>query len=104
MLLLELEPLWLTSGPDRYGMGVSFRCPHCDTRLAIWFENPLDGGTSVNPTTHRGPLWKRTSGEDFDTLTLTPSINAMERDPDTRLVVVLHWHGFIQNGVMITCN
>lgn len=81
-------------------MGLSFRCPHCTRRLAIWFENPLDGGPSIDRASHRGPLWKR-CGDDFDLLTLTPSIDAMERDPETREIVVVHWHGFVSNGVML---
>jgi hypothetical protein len=101
--LIDLEPRWLTSGDNRHGMGVSFRCPHCETRLAVWFENPIDGGASINPANHRGPLWKR-SGDSFETLTLATSIDAKERDPDTRAVVTLHWHGFISNGLLLPCN
>ena len=100
LCLTDLDPRWLSSGPSRRGMGVSFRCPHCTTRLAVWFENPLDGGPSIDRMTHRGPLWKR-SGDSFDTITLTPSIDARERDPDTREVTVVHWRGFISNGVML---
>jgi hypothetical protein len=81
-------------------MGLSFRCPHCERRLAVWFENPVDGGPSIDPATHRGPLWKR-SGDDFDLLTLTPTIDAKERDPETREIVAVHWHGYIDRGMLI---
>ena len=84
-------------------MGMSFRCPHCEIRLAVWFENPLDGGPSIDRSTHRGPFWAR-SGDDFDALTLVPSIDARERDPDTRGVTVIHWHGFIHKGAMLVIN
>ena len=66
-------------------------------KLIVWFENPLDGGPSIDPTKHRAPLWKR-GGETFETLSLTPSINATERDPETGAVTTAHWHGFILNG------
>lgn len=98
MRLVDLDPNWVsTSG--RQGMGLRFRCPHCDTHLVVWFENPLDNGPSLDPAKHRAPLWKR-MGDTFETLTLTPSINASERDPETGKVVTYHWHGFIQNGEM----
>lgn len=71
-------------------MGVSFICPvhQGGCYLGVWFANPVDGGPPHPPDrpdsgTHR---WHRV-GETFETLTLTPSIDA----PD-------HWHGFIQNG------
>lgn len=66
-------------------MGVTFECPtHRDTfcRLGVMFANPVDGG-AVCPARHH---WQRT-GETFETLTLTPSINAVD-----------HWHGHINNG------
>ncbi len=100
MRLADLDPRWLASGPKRHGMGVSFRCLHCDIRLAVWFENPLDGGPSIERSSHRGPLWKRT-GDAFDTITLTPSIDAKERDPETRAVIMVHWHGFIADGALV---
>ena len=66
-------------------------------RLIVWFENPIDGGPSLDPTHHRAPLWKR-RGETFETLSLQPAINANERDPDTGAVVTQHWHGYITDG------
>jgi|SRR5271155_4039559 len=99
MRLLDQDPRWLTTGYLRHGMGVSFRCPHCDTRLAVWFVNPLDGGLPIDTETHAGQRWTR-SGADFDTLTLFPSINAKEKDPVTEITIV-HWHGFAHRGALV---
>ncbi len=104
--LVDLEPAWITTtASERRGMGVSFLCPvHGATGgpsgsacyLGVWFENPVDGGLPYKPgdsyrprpNESRGPepLWHRT-GETFDDLTLTPSIDAKD-----------HWHGFITGG------
>jgi len=97
MRLVDLDPRWgvdradvVIGGerryvPDRAGMGITFWCPHCRaTRLAVWFVNPVDG----RPPHAAKHLWTR-AGESFETLTLTPSIDASESG---------HWHGFITNG------
>lgn len=103
MHLLDQEPRWLTTGHLRHGMGVSFRCPHCTVRLAIWFVNPLDGGPPIDAGAHVGQRWNR-SGADFDTLTLFPSINAKEKDPVTKETTIMHWHGFIHRGALVAFN
>lgn len=99
MRLLELDPHWMKGyfdGPERHGMGITFDCPHCPagkrTRLGVAFVNPVDGGAPMplDPTGKNGWrfLWRRT-GDTFETLTLTPSIDASAQG---------HWHGFISNG------
>lgn len=70
MKLANLLPQYIATNPFRRGMGVSFKCPHCDQRVEIWFENPLDGGYADSGNL---PLWKQT-GETFQKLTLFPSI------------------------------
>lgn len=108
MKLTELDPHWVGAGgegvsdkdghpvPERHGVGLSFNCPEgCDSRGYVSFENPLDGGPAyeIRP----GQQWQRT-GDTFETLTLTPSIQ--------RHKVGDHgcsWHGFITNGEIITC-
>jgi hypothetical protein len=78
----------------RTGLGISFNCPcGCDSRCAIPFSNPIDGGPST--TTHAGGGWQRT-GETFDDLTLEPSIHRVGGCPKS-------WHGWIRNGEVITC-
>lgn len=97
MKLTDLDPRWACDADiviggvarhyeGRQGMAVSFECPHCrECRLAVWFANPIDG---LPPTDDATKLWQRT-GETFETLTLTPSIDASKDG---------HWHGFITGG------
>jgi Family of unknown function (DUF6527) len=93
----------------RTGMGITFACPHCVAQLSpevqalvaiteaelpreaaitflgVWFANPIDGGPATDDAEYR---WHR-EGATFDTLTLSPSIDASKSG---------HWHGFITNG------
>lgn len=97
MRLTELEPRWgidadiVIGGvnrhdPDRHGMALTLNCPHCRViRLAVFFANPIDGKPPSDDATQ---LWQR-EGEDFQTLTLTPSIDASAHG---------HWHGWIKKG------
>jgi hypothetical protein len=118
MKLLDLDPHWVLihrwddasgtqhfppycpEGPERRIGGISFMCPvhtkrceYCQQllpeshRLVVWFENPVDGLPPEFTATHR---WQRT-GETFETMTLTPSINAQGEYPGC-------WHGHITNG------
>ncbi len=113
--LVDLNPRWVGAGgegvsnvdgspvPERRGVGVSFDCPcqPCTTqrtggeadfylRVFVGFANPLDGGPAHDP--RQGAQWQRT-GETFETLTLTPSIQR-HRVGDGGC----DWHGFVTNG------
>lgn len=113
MRLTDLNPRWCSFGENRDKMGVTFDCPHCAanpaarepfviSRLAIFFDVPIDGGpawagqahkveTHGLPDHHVGEiLWHR-EGDTFETLTLTPSVDASKFG---------HWHGFIRNGAI----
>lgn len=112
MKLVDLHPRWFAV-QGRHGQGVVFDCPHCPggvTRLAVAFKNPLDGGAPIplhNEALYRlidpaywdgdaksmetvppGVHWMRT-GETFETLSITPSVDASASG---------HWHGYVQNG------
>lgn len=109
MRLVDLDPRWASDADivvggvsrhfdGRHGMAVSFECPHCVQRerttgdkrvqrLAVWFANPIDGLPPTDDATH---LWQRT-GDTFDTLTLSPSIDASSDG---------HWHGHIEDGAI----
>lgn len=94
MRLVDLEPRWTAAkttfryAEDRRGMGVSFLCPHCrSTRLAVFFKNPIDGHEPAEGEL----LWDR-AGDTFDTLSLSPSIDA------GAIQFKQHWHGHITNG------
>ncbi len=102
MRLADLHPGWLGSGgdgitdrdgrpvPAREGIGLIFDCPTgCGERIAVRFSNPRDGGGPVGGQ----PLWDRT-GEDFETLTLAPSIQLLRVD--------CRWHGFVKSGEITT--
>lgn len=111
MRLTDLDPHWVGAGgegvfdrlpdgtlvpaPKRTGVGITFNCPcgQCGSRGYVGFSNPLDGGPAHDP--RPGSQWQRT-GETFETLTLTPSIQ--------RRKVGEHgctWHGFITNGEIV---
>lgn len=76
--LTDLDPRWLVCGP-REGMGLSFDCPlhGPPCRIAVYFDNPLDGGPPAprTPASHR--RWNRL-GRSFLTLCLSPEIEMFE--------------------------
>lgn len=75
--------------PKREGVGLGFDCPcGCGDRTYVDFANPVDGGPPIQ--TDKRHTWQRT-GEDFETLTLSPSI--LRTKPHG-----CGWHGFIENG------
>ncbi len=85
---------------------MSFECPCCvgsGQRLAIFFANPISGQPADVSNAgfkkriearhledhHIGDMrWQRT-GETFEALTLSPSIDCSAWG---------HWHGFLTNG------
>jgi hypothetical protein len=102
MKLTDLNPSWVGYGgegmmmnsqpiPRRERTAIEFDCPcGCDHRVCIPFANPEDGQGPV----YSGLGWQRT-GETFDDLTLTPSI---QRELPARC-----WHGYVTNGEVSTC-
>lgn len=104
MRLLDLNPRWVGHGgegvsdkhgnpvPERSGVAVSFLCPCGDgMRVCLMLRNPLDGGAPLEG--YENHNWQRT-GEAFESLTLTPSIQ--RADPGG-----CRWHGFITNGEIV---
>lgn len=100
MKLTDLNPRWVAA-ENRHGMGIAFSCPHCkEIRLAVFFANPIDGGAAWTGKAHLAEthgledhhvgviLWQRT-GETFETISLTPSIDTSHFG---------HWHGYVTNG------
>lgn len=108
MKLTELEPRWASAyaAPEGTKQGITFLCPHCRVvRLAVFFDAPICGSPAVDiKQLHRdisevenhplrdvhvgAVLWHR-EGDSFETLTLTPSIDASRWGC---------WHGFITGG------
>lgn len=107
MRLVDLDPHWIGihdwSENSPYHVGITFRCPHCPpgkrgetTFIAVFFSNPIDPGQlqqKYSWTTSKlaENLWNR-QGDTFDTLTLSPSVDASGNG---------HWHGFITNGEVV---
>lgn len=97
MRLTELDPRWYSvSGGARHGM--TFDCPHClgsGSRLAIALH--LDGTNfdpdPANPQQFMAgeTVWTIASGNSFEDLTLTPSVDASQHG---------HWHGCITGGAI----
>lgn len=103
MRLTELNPRWYAHGDSPDIVGVTFDCPCCAPggkvnslgvmyrpRLGVLFKQEIDRDGLPNEIhwTRAGIKWDRT-GDTFDTLSLTPSVDASKWG---------HWHGFITNG------
>jgi len=85
--LTELNPKFWSEPSKQRGLGLIFRCPcrpGCTFLIPVAFKNPVGGGEPCNDE----HLWQR-EGETFETLTLSPSIDASKMG---------HWHGWIKNG------
>lgn len=94
MKLVDLHPLWYTWHGRTERIGLSFDCPVHGTahRVYVPFVNPLDEGKAEQ----RICLWRRT-GETFETLSLTPSVDYTKYDNgDVRDLTC--WHGHVANG------
>lgn len=101
MKLADLNPKWVGYGgegvtqngqsvPRRERTAISFDCPcGCNHPVTVGIRNPVDGQGPVHGTT-----WDH-SGDDFDILTLSPSI---QREYPARC-----WHGWVTNGEVTTC-
>lgn len=96
MKLTDLDPVWLT--PDIFifkspnGRGNLLTCKRVpmlwkDQQALIYEQNPQYIGIPVVMTVPEF-AWKF-KGNDFNTLTVTPSIDASASG---------NWHGFITNG------
>jgi hypothetical protein len=117
MKLTDLNPRWFAIA-GRHGQGVVFDCPCCvgkekRYRLAVAFAPALDGGATIDikqleplwdaikdcgtdfPSNIVPPgfIWART-GETFETLTVSPSVNAAPAG---------HFHGWVINGEVTSC-
>jgi hypothetical protein len=99
MRLTELNPRW--TGTGAIITGLTFDCPHCRIqRLGIMFQNAIDleGWLEKGCTRHHSDYeWDRT-GETFDTMSLSPSIDTSQPPDIHRIDFEGHWHGFITNG------
>jgi len=94
MKLTELNPRWYAFDSDGPRVGLTFDCPHCRTqRLGVAFHHRGREAMEDSVIHAKSPstkhIWSIESAEDFNVLTLSPSVDASETG---------HWHGFIVNG------
>ncbi len=82
--------------PERKRVGLGYDCPcGCGDRRYVPFKNPIDG---LGPLKSENPNWVRT-GDDFETLTLHPSIKHVPvKGTGDNYVDGCAWHGWIKNG------
>ena len=86
--LIDLDPEWHRNPGLTNRVGIWFRCPVCTgahaghSLLVTWAEN----------TIHK-IHWDKT-GDTFETLTLSPSINCKHSDDGCQ------FHGFVKNGLV----
>lgn len=91
MRLTDLNPQLFGIHGGRRSVGMLFDCPcGCGVTASVYFRNPLDGDPEPF-TNNGGPTWQRT-GDDFETMTLEPSILRTDG---------CKWHGWIRNGEVV---
>lgn len=98
MKLTDLSPRWVGihnwSSESIYRIGVSFDSPTTGKRLAVLFTPAIDpDGLAARwqwgDYFPQAKKWTRATGETFETLTLTPSLD---------FSAFGEWHGCITNG------
>lgn len=90
MRLVDLEPRWSGAYESTPDAVVSFLCPVCRKHRIDIPITPTRNGAALYPG---GVHWRRT-GEDFESMTLSPSI-AHDAGNGCK------WHGFIRNGEIV---
>lgn len=100
MRLTDLNPKWIVLKENGDVVGLTFMCPHCRAvHVGAWFAEAIDadGYAGIDPDIEvffgkhpEDRRWHR-AGDDFETLTLTPSIDTSQHG---------HWHGFVRNGAI----
>lgn len=97
--LVDADPRFYSSQSRDARLGFAFRCPiHSNEGMdlcyiGVQFANPSDGGPPYAP---EAPAW-RWNGQDFETLTVEPSIRVMGGEGGCE------WHGFIRDGRFEHC-
>ena len=96
MRLTDLEPKFFVLYENGDKIGMVFWCPHCRTEhLGVWFVDPVNQADHPEidwpkyMLTHPEHSYWQRNGDDFSSMTITPSIDASKYG---------HWHGFITSG------
>lgn len=97
--LSELDPRWIVLEDGGPRVGLTFECPHChDIRLAVLFHESGKAALEDPYIRAHHPndpdlfIWDLCGQEDFETLSLFPSVDASRSG---------HWHGFITDGNVV---
>jgi hypothetical protein len=79
--------------------GILFWCPECGKHAILcWFTNPRSAPRVPDDASPRPGRWSF-SGDTFDTLTLSPSVDISRIDDDNPAHPGrCYWHGWVQNG------
>jgi hypothetical protein len=112
MKLTELEPFFIGEYQTK-DSGVSYRqlasvdgaqgilfiCPKCGNHsILCWFKNPRNAPLVPDEAFPRPGRWTLT-GDTFDVLTLSPSIDLSVIDENNpKSESRCYWHGFVENG------
>jgi hypothetical protein len=103
MRLVDLDPRFYVLEEGGPRVGLTFECPHCVMReqasgdkrvcrLGVAFHHAgheaIDDDYIRARSPSTGHIWTE-SGDDFDALSLTPSVDASAGG---------HWHGFVTKG------
>jgi hypothetical protein len=82
--------------------GVLFICPKCGNHSVLcWFVNPRNAPRVPDSAFPRPGRWTF-SGDTFDVLTLTPSVDLSQvTDENPKHPSRCYWHGFLTNGEAI---
>jgi hypothetical protein len=102
MNLTDLQPRWITREDGKERVGFAFLCPHCQKvwlfcatvgltireQMLLFIEQIKESGGDVVPARQHF-AWKA-GGDSFESLSVTPSINAEASG---------HWHGFVTSGI-----
>lgn len=100
MKLADLDPRWKAVDGDPHA-ALAFKCPCCQKvwltckfvpmkmsdQMRLFEDEGKASGGQVVPTRQEF-AWSR-QGDDFATLSITPSVDASASG---------HWHGFVTNG------
>ena len=96
MKLVDLDPRWFVLQEGGPRVGLSFLCPHCQLeRIAVPFHHEgreaMEDGYILarHGANDRGHIWTLSGADAFESLSLSPSIDASSSG---------HWHGFVTNG------
>lgn len=103
MKLIDLQPRWVAIRAAGPRLGITFLCPHClQTHLGVAFHHTgheamddeiirAQWPSGADGTGFGAHIWTLTGADDFETLTLSPSVDASASG---------HWHGFIKGGLI----